>query len=67
MDEQVVGVKADGTELIIYVDHYETYGDLYSSTKKGNAFQKMVLLNEKVNKKMEYSGSVSEDGNTLFL
>lgn len=40
MDEQVVGVKADGTELIIYVDHYETYGDLYSSTKKGNAFQK---------------------------
>ena len=67
MDEQVVGLKADGTELIIYVDHYETYGDIYSSKKKGTAFQKMQPLNEKINKKMEYSGSVSEDGNSLFF
>ena len=67
MDEQAVGLKADGSEILIYIDHYEVYGDIFSSKKKGNAFLKMQPFNEKINRKMEYSGSVNEDGSILFF
>ena len=67
MDEQAVGLKADGSEIFIYIDHYEVYGNIFSSKKKGNAFLKMQPFNERINKKMEYSGSVSEDGSILFF
>lgn len=67
LDEQVVGLKADGTEMLVYLDHYDDYGNLYSSKKKGNLFQKITPLAEQINKKIEHSGSISEDGNTIFF
>lgn len=67
MDEQVVGLKADASEILVYLDHYEEYGDLYISKKKGAAFQRITPLPEQINKKIEHSGSISEDGNTIFF
>lgn len=67
LDEQVVGLKSDGSEMIVYVDHMEVYGDLFSSKKKGTAFQKMIPLADQINKKIEHSGSVCDEGNTIFF
>lgn len=67
LDEQVVGLKADGSEMLVYLDHEVEYGNLYSSQKKGKLFQKLTPLSEQVNKDIEHSGSVSLDGNTLFF
>lgn len=67
LDEQVVGLKADGSEMLVYLDHEIEYGNLYSTTKKGKLFQKLTPLSESVNKFIEHSGSVSLDGNTLFF
>lgn len=67
LDEQVVGLKADGSELIIYIDHIDKYGDIYSSVKKNDAWIKYKPLPEHINKKIEHSASISADGNTLFF
>ncbi len=67
LDEQVVGLKADGSEMLIYIDHIDKYGDIYSSVKKSGAFSKYVILPEHINEKLEHSASISPDGNTLFF
>lgn len=67
LDEQVVGLKADGSEMLVYLDHADEYGNLYSSKRKGQLFQKIQPLAEQINKKIEHSGSVSQDGNTIFF
>lgn len=67
LDEQVVGMKADGSELLIYIDHIDKYGDIYSSVKKNGAYLKYLPLSEEINKKVEHSATISLDGNTLFF
>jgi hypothetical protein len=67
LDEQVVGLKADGSEMLVYIDHIDKYGDIYSSVKKNDIYQKYLPFNEKINSKIEKSASVSADGNTLFF
>lgn len=67
LDEQVVGLKADGSEMLIYIDHIDKYGDIYSSVKKNGAWVKYKPLPEHINKKIEHSASISADGNTLFF
>ncbi len=67
LDEQVVGLKADASEMLIYIDHIDKFGDIYVSTKKNGAWQKIVPLPEMINKKFEHAASVSADGNTLFF
>jgi hypothetical protein len=67
LDEQVVGMKSDGSELLIYIDHIDKYGDIYSSIKKNGAWQKYQPFPEHINKKIERSAYYSQDGNTLFF
>lgn len=67
LDEQVVGVKADGSEMLVYIDHIEKYGDIYSSVKKNGAWVKYQPFPEHINKEIEHSASISADGNTLFF
>jgi len=67
LDEQIVGMKADGSELLIYIDHIDKYGDIYNSVKKNGAWQKYQPFPEHINKKIEHSASISADGNTLFF
>lgn len=67
LDEQVVGIKADGSEMLVYIDHIDKFGDIYTSVKKNGAFVKYQPFPEHINKKLEYSGSISADGNTLFF
>lgn len=67
LDEQVVGMKPDGSEMLIYIDHIDKYGDIYSSSKKNGAYVKYLPFFENINKKTEHSASISADGNTLFF
>lgn len=67
LDEQVVGVKADGSEMMIYIDHIDKFGDIYNTVKKNGTWVKYLPLPEHINKKTEHSASISADGNTLFF
>ncbi|MES2567080.1 MAG: tetratricopeptide repeat protein [Bacteroidota bacterium] len=67
LDEQVVGIKADGSEMLIYIDHIDKYGDIYTSVKKNGLWVKYVAFPENINKEIEHSASISADGKTLFF
>ena len=67
LDEQVVGMKPDGSEILIYIDHIDKFGDIYSTIKKNGAFVKYLPFPENINKKTEHSASISADGNSLFI
>ena len=67
LDEQVVGLKADGSEMLIYIDHIDVYGDIYNTVKKNGLWDKYKPFPENINKKIEHSASISADGNTLFF
>lgn len=69
LDEQIVGIKPDGNELVIYIDHINEVEDLYTSRKKNNGYAKVDKLSESVNNAKEYSGSIfdTEDGPVLYF
>ena len=69
LDEQIVGVKPDGSELVIYIDHIDQLEDLYKTYKKNNNYVKLEPFSENVNKEKEYSGSIfeTEDGPVLYF
>lgn len=67
LDEQVVGLKADGSEMLIYIDHIDKYGDIYTAVKKNGAWVKYVPFPETINEKTEHSAAISADGNTLVF
>jgi len=77
-DEQIVGLKKDASELVIYIDHIDKYGDLYTTTSKPDVksgatagpnfpYQKIKLIDPIINEKIETSGSFSEDGSVFFF
>lgn len=68
-DEQVVGLKKDASELVVYIDHVDKYGDLYITTRKGadGDYQKMKVIDPIINAKIETSGSFSDDGSVFFF
>jgi len=68
-DEQVVGIKKDASELVVYIDHVDKYGDLYITSRKGEAgdYQKMKPIDGVINEKIETSGSFSDDGSVFFF
>jgi len=69
LDEQVVGLKSDGLEMYVYLDHIDKFGDIYIA-KRGDLntdFPKPRILDPIINEKIETSGCLSEDGNTMFF
>ena len=69
LDEQAVGLKSDGLEMYVYLDHIEKFGDLYISSRKdvGSEFGKPHPCDPHINEKIETSGCLSEDGQTMFF
>jgi hypothetical protein len=69
LDEQVVGLKPDGMEMYLYLDHIDQYGDLYVSTRKEGSpdFSKPRIYDPSINEKIETSGCVSEDGEVMIF
>jgi hypothetical protein len=76
-DEQIVGLRKDASELVIYLDHVDKYGDLYTTLLKPETkptpggpdfpYQKMKPVDPIINEKIETSGSFSEDGSVFIF
>jgi hypothetical protein len=68
-DEQAVSLNADGTQMVVYIDHIEKFGDLYLTARKDmqSDFPKYKPLDEPINKEIELTGCLSEDGLTFFF
>lgn len=68
-DEQAVSLSADGKDILVYIDHIDKYGDLYSSFRRPGTveFTKLVSLDKQINKYIESSACLSEDGDVLFF
>jgi tetratricopeptide (TPR) repeat protein len=69
LDEQVVGLRSDGLEMYLYIDHIDKFGDIYVSGRRDETseFAKAKKLDDVVNEKIETSGCISEDGNYMFF
>jgi hypothetical protein len=69
LDEQVTGLKSDGMEMYVYLDHIDKFGDLYISSRKDATaeFLKPKVMDAAINEKVETSGCISEDGNLLVF
>lgn len=66
-DEQAVGLTPDGQIMLMYIDHIDSLGNIYSSMNKAGTFQRMKKLNSNVNSDFETSGSITPDGNIIFF
>ncbi|MGE0568936.1 MAG: tetratricopeptide repeat protein [Bacteroidia bacterium] len=68
LDEQVVGINNDGTEIVVYMDHIDKYGDLYSSERKDKSadFGRCKLLDPIINANIEITGTFNQN-NTVFF
>lgn len=69
-DEQCVSLNGNGTQMVVYFDNIEKFGDLYTSDKNPNGdFTKIKLLPPVISdpKTIETSGCFSPDGNTFFF
>lgn len=69
LDEQVTGLRSDGLEMYVYMDHIEKFGDIYISSRKDTAvdFGKARPMDPAVNQNIETSSCVSEDGSVLIF
>jgi hypothetical protein len=67
LDEQAVGLTPDGQTMLMYIDHIDSLGNIYSSINKAGAFQRMRKLSENVNSDYETAGSITKDGNIIFF
>lgn len=66
--EEVVGVSPDGTELLVYIDNYDGYDDIYVSPRKGRFFDEYYSIGRNVNTDdIETTASMSSDGKILFF
>lgn len=66
-DEQAVSLSPDGQQMLMYIDHIDSLGNIYSSVNKAGKFQRMKKLNDNVNSDFETAGSISPDGNVIFF
>ena len=69
LDEQIVGINPDGSELVVYIDHIDQVEDLYSTHKKNGNYTKLEKLSDNVNNAKEFSGSIfiTEEGPMLYF
>jgi len=66
-DEQAVSLTSDGKNMIVYLDHIDSLGNIYICPENKRLFQKIIKLNDNVNSGFETSGSISADGNIIFF
>lgn len=66
-DEEAVGLSADGKKLVVYIDHEDSYGDLYLSKWDKSGFQLAVDLGKNINSnKLETAGFINDDETVLL-
>lgn len=67
-DEEVVGLAADGSKAILYIENINGTGDLHMCRVVDGKFDKPYELNKMINSKYtEIAASVSSDGKTVYF
>lgn len=67
-DEQAVGLTDSGDSLFFYVDHINSFGNIYLSVRESRLFGPPTSLDDIVNSDyIESACSISRDANTLFF
>ncbi len=67
-DEQAVGLSDSGDSLFFYIDHINSFGNIYLSERIRGVYGDPKALNEAVNtENVESACSISRDGNTLIF
>lgn len=67
LDEQAVSLAPDGSSMIVYIDHIDSLGNIYTSNYINGKFTKIKKLNSNVNSDFETAGSVSPEGDVIFF
>ena len=69
LDEHCLGLSRDGLEMYMYMDHIETFGDIYVTrrTDAASSFLRPKVFEGTVNTGIETAACLSEDGTTLFF
>ncbi|MCB9192510.1 MAG: OmpA family protein [Flavobacteriales bacterium] len=66
--EEVVGISADGQELLVYVDNFDGYDDIFVSPRKGQFFDDYLDLGTRINSDdIETTASLNTTGDLLFF
>ncbi|MDI1355418.1 MAG: hypothetical protein PSX36_10890 [bacterium] len=69
LDEQSVGLRSDGLELYMYLDHIDKYGDVYVSRRPDvlSEFLRPKVCDPIINEEIETAGCLSEDGELMVF
>lgn len=67
LDEQAVSLSPDGNSMLVYIDHIDSLGNIYSSNNMNGKFTKIKKLNSNVNSDFETSGSITAEGDVIFF
>jgi tetratricopeptide (TPR) repeat protein len=68
MDEEVVGLTADGNTMLVYLDNMNAYSDLAYSTLKGKTWQPLMPFDQPINSKFYETGAtITLDGSTIYF
>ena len=66
--EEVVGISADGQELLVYIDNFDGYDDIYVSPRKGRFFDDYLDLGRNINSDdIETTASLHTSGDLVFF
>lgn len=66
--EEVVGISADGQELLVYIDNFDGYDDIYVSPRKGRFFDDYLDLGRNINSDdIETTASLNTEGDLVFF
>ena len=66
--EEVVGISADGQELLVYIDNYDGYDDIMVSPRKGRFFDEYLDPGRNINSEdIETTAGLSTDENLMFF
>lgn len=66
--EEIVGLTADGSTAIMFIDDFKSLGDLYECGINGRFYTTPVKLSKKINSKStEIAGCITNDDQKMFF
>tara|TARA_Y100000589_G_scaffold110243_1_gene104776 strand:- start:32481 stop:34019 length:1539 start_codon:yes stop_codon:yes gene_type:complete len=67
-DEEVIGLSADGKQILFYFDNDKSSGDIYLANFDGKQITKVKKLPKEINSKYtEIAAAISPDGNAIYF
>lgn len=67
-DEEIVGMSADGTKLLLYFDNKLAYGDIYSAEFVEGEFTEPVKIGKTLNSRhTEIAASITNSGDAIYF